>query len=71
MLQESREGTWIYIIDTIVKKLMYHIAELNEKYETKNGVVENIKQDIKQRWDNCGAFRIIRFERHKEIFHVQ
>jgi len=59
MFEKSRDGSWLFTVDTILSKIVLRIASLREAHKGKIGVVDKVASKIRNRWENCIGFEVV------------
>jgi Transposase, Mutator family len=70
MFEKSRDGSWLYSVDTMLSKMMERIASLRVLHKGKTGVVEKVAAMVSNRWVNCAGFKVVELEENGTIFTI-
>jgi hypothetical protein len=70
MFEESRNGSWLYGLHTMLYEITERNDLLREKVHEKTGVVEKIACLMDKRWKNCTGSKVIQIQQNGSIFTV-
>jgi hypothetical protein len=70
MFDQSRDGSWLYTLDTILSTVTERITKLRLGISGKTGVIGKLVALLNWRWKNCASFQVVQLQHNGSIFTI-
>jgi hypothetical protein len=70
MFESARDGSWLLSMDTMLSTIMKRISKLREKHRGKEGVIDEVKGLLHERWDRCAGYEVYQLTEGSQEYTV-